>query len=136
MGIQGEDGFSVIAILCGLAIGAGKNQRFAVTVSSEGRCPLQITQSGAQALKRVGGAISLVFSGERYFHAPCGAGSLEAGKRSGCVFQPPGRTISEVSYAISRYQYHRVSARVQSPRRSPCFGNLGVLSSPRSSHSP
>jgi hypothetical protein len=34
MGIQGEDGFSVIAILCGLAIGAGKNQRPAMTASS------------------------------------------------------------------------------------------------------
>ena len=37
MGIQGEDGFSVSAILCGLAIGAGKNHRSAMTVSSEVR---------------------------------------------------------------------------------------------------
>ena len=43
-------------------------------------------------LKRLGAAIPRVFSSERHFHAPCGAGSLAVGKCSGCVFQPQGRT--------------------------------------------
>ena len=62
---------------------------------------LRITHSGSQPLKRIGEAISLVFSGESPFRAPNGAGSLADGKRSGCVFQPQGRTISRMRDAVS-----------------------------------
>src|SRR5208337_611679 len=49
------------------------------------RPPLRITHSGSQPLKRIGEAISLVFSGESPFRAPNGAGSLAVGMRSGYV---------------------------------------------------
>ncbi len=51
MGIQGEDGFSVIAILCVLAIGAGKNQRSAMTVSSVVRSLHRKAQSATGLIK-------------------------------------------------------------------------------------
>jgi hypothetical protein len=61
MGIQSEDGFSVIAILCVLAIGAGKNQRSAMTVSSVVRSlqrktppPIRESSPGREAAKGVG----------------------------------------------------------------------------------
>ena len=88
-------------------VGRGRRVRF----------PLRITHSGSPSLKRPRASILLISPGGGYFRAPCGAGSLAVGKRSGCVVLPQGRTISGVGDAVSIRERdahrHRIGSPVQ-----------------------
>ena len=56
--------------------------------------PPNFTHSGPPPLRGRGNAFPLVFPDESPFRTPEGQGSLGVGRRSGCVFQHQGRTLS------------------------------------------